>query len=304
MLPPLRSWLYAPGNNAKLLERVFAAGADAVILDLEDAVPPAEKARAREMVAATVAAHADVPGPALFVRLNPPESGLTREEIDVVVRPGLDGLRLPKVERVHTVQDVDGWLAAAEERAGLARGSIPLVCGIETAVGIQNAAAIAAASPRVLGLAFGAVDFVRDVGAQPSAEGLETLYARSALVVASRAAGIRPPVDSVYARIQDDEGLERTTRQGRALGYFGRGTIHPRQVPIVNAVYTPSDAELGWARDVVDAAAQARTAGTGALQLPNGDFVDIPVVQRAEALLHLAERLGLAGFDAAPAAHL
>jgi citrate lyase subunit beta/citryl-CoA lyase len=295
MLPPLRSWLYAPGNNAKLLERVFTAGADAVILDLEDAVPPAEKERARAMVAATVAARRGVPGPALFVRVNPPETGLIWSDIEAVVQPGLDGLRLPKVEHAQTVENVNTLVTGAEERAGLPRGSVPLVCGIETAVGIRHADDIGRASARVVGLAFGAVDFVRDVGAEPSAEGLETLYARSSLVVSSRAAGIRPPVDSVYARIQDDDGLERSTRQGKALGFFGRGAIHPRQIPIINTVYTPTADEVAWAQTVVSEAARATTLGVGAIQLPNGDFVDIPVIRRAEAILQLAERLRAVG---------
>jgi citrate lyase subunit beta / citryl-CoA lyase len=294
ILAPLRSWLYAPGNNPKLLQRVFSARADAVILDLEDAVPFNEKERARAMVADAVQTRAGTSGPAVFVRINHPSSGLALQDIEAVVGPGLDGLRVPKVESAETVTQVDEWIWEAEAKSGLSPGSIPLVCNVESAAGVWRADAIAAAGPRVLALAFGGVDFGRDVGATSGPDGLETLYARSRLVLASRVAGVRPPVDGVYTQLADDEGLERTTQQGRALGFFGRSAIHPRQIPIINRIYTPLPHELAWARRVVQTAREAeRSSGAGALQLPSGEFVDVAVVRRAEALLHLAEELGV-----------
>jgi citrate lyase subunit beta / citryl-CoA lyase len=289
--PPIRSWLYAPGNNPKLLERVFSAGADAVILDLEDAVPPAEKGRARELVAIAVRARHGRGGPAVFVRINHPDSGPAEEDVAAVVGPGLDGLRVPKAEEARTVERVAAWVADAERRAGRPVGELGLVCNIESAAGIWRAAEIASAHPRVRALGFGVADFARDVNALVGPEALETLYARSRLVLASRVAGIGPPVDSVHTQLQDDEGLERTTRQGRALGFFGRSAIHPRQVGIINAVYTPTAEEVERARDVVQAAATAEVTGSGALQLPDGQFVDIPIVRRAEETLRLAEAL-------------
>lgn len=288
---PIRSWLYAPGNNPKLLQRVFTAGADAVILDLEDAVPPSEKEHAREMVAEAVRARAGQAGPLVFVRVNHPHSRLAEADLRAVVHAGLDGVRVPKVEDAATVRLVDDWLSDAERGAGLAAGSLPLVCNIETARGLRNAEEIAAASPRILALGFGAVDFVQDIAATPEPEGLATLYARSALVIACRVAGIPSPVDSVYTRLDDAAGLERSTREGRALGFFGRSCIHPRQVPVVNAVYTPTLAELQSARRLVEAARAAEAAGRGALQLENGEFVDLPVVRRAERVVRLAEQL-------------
>ena len=198
---PIRSWLYAPGNNPKLLERVFTGGADAVILDLEDAVPPSEKEHARDLVAETVRQRAGQPGPLLFVRINHPASGLAEADVRAVVQPGLDGLRVPKVEDAATVERVDGWLREAEAPAGVLIGSVPMVCNVESARGVRNAEEIASASPRVRSLAFGAVDFVQDVGARPEPDGLATLYARSALVIACRVAGVQPPVDSVYTQL-------------------------------------------------------------------------------------------------------
>ena len=299
---PIRSWLYAPGNNARLLQRVFEAGADGVILDLEDAVPVAEKARARSMVAEVVrarasASHAEsdsvggqVAGPTLFVRINHPESGLAQADIDAVVGPGLAGLRLPKTEDAQTVQRVADWVrrSGGTCRPGGWRAAADV--RLETARGVWRAGEIAAA-PRVLSLVFGAIDFGRDVGAEPGPDGLETLYARSQLVLASRVAGIAQPVDSVYPRLQDDEGLARSTRQARALGFFGRSALHPRQVPIINAAFTPTDAEVARAREIVAAAAAAERTGSGAVQLADGEFIDAPVLRRAEAILHLAQAL-------------
>jgi citrate lyase subunit beta/citryl-CoA lyase len=283
------------------LDRVFGAGADAVILDLEDAVPPGEKERARRMVADTVRARpVGGPQPALFVRINHPDTGLAHDEIEAVVGPALRGLRIPKVESAETVAQVDDWLSQAEERAGLRSGSIGLICNIESAAGVWRAEAIAAARPRVLGLAFGGVDFARDVSATASPDARETLYARSHLVLASRVAGVRAPVEGVYTRLADDAGLERATREARALGFFGRSALHPRQVPIINQVFTPGPEELAWAHRVADAARDAESrSGSGALQLPNGEFIDVAVVRRAEALLQLAEAYGFTGAEGA-----
>jgi citrate lyase subunit beta/citryl-CoA lyase len=294
-LPPIRSWLYAPGNNPKLLERVFPAGADAAILDLEDAVPPAEKERARGLVAEAVRGRDGQAGPATFVRINHPGTDLAEEDIRAVVQPGLDGLRIPKVEDAETVRQVEACLAEAERRAGLPGGRVALVCNLESAAGIWRALEIASARPRVLALAFGGVDFARDVGATVGPGGLETLYARSRMVLASRVAAIRPPVDGVYTRLQDEAGLEASTRQSHALGFFGRSAIHPRQLRIINAVYTPTEDELARARQIVESAARAETTGSGAFQLPDGEFVDVAIVRRAEALLHLAEALASRG---------
>lgn len=280
--PLLRSWLYAPGNNAKLLERVFTAGADAVILDLEDAVPPGEKAIAREMVAATVATFAG--GPALFVRINHPDSDLARDDTRAVASPALTGLRIPKVERPVDVQRVAAWLDESDSGA-------VIVCIIESALGVWNAVEIAAAHPRVLALAFGAADFCRDTGAVPGAEGTELLYARSRLVLASRVAGIRPPVDTVHTNVQDEQGLRRAAEQAQALGFFGKAAIHPRQVGIINEAFTPGRAEVEQARRIIAEYEQAEGAARGAFQTAGGELVDLAIVRRAQDLLKLAQEL-------------
>ncbi len=293
-LPPIRSWLFAPGNVPRFLDRVFGSDADAAVLDLEDAVPVAEKDRARALVAETLERRAVNPATRTlsFVRVNGCRSRELEADLATVIRRGLDGLRVPKVESAEEIVELDARLCDAERSAGLDVGWLPFVCGIESAAGIMAAAAIADASPRVLALSFGAADFAADVGAREGPDRAETLAARSVLVLASRTAGIRPPVDSVHVMLDDEAGLERTTHAGRDLGFFGRGAIHPRQVQVINAVYTPDAATLARARAIIAAAEEAAALGSGSLRLADGTFVDLAIVRRAHLVVRLAETLG------------
>jgi citrate lyase subunit beta / citryl-CoA lyase len=259
-----RSYLFAPGHNAKLLHRVFEAGADAVMLDLEDAVPPDAKDTARAMVAEALADH-----PA-WVRVNAART--ERCEADLAAVGGWAfGIRIPKAESADDVH----WVA---ERAP----GKPIICAIESARGVLAAAEIAAA-PGVRHLAMGGVDLQSDLNAGNG--NLQTLYVRSHLVVVSRAAGLEPPIDSVWPRLDDEAGLREQATFARSLGFFGKSAIHPRQLPILHEVFTPSERELGWAREVV---AAFEAAGGAALRLPGGEFVDLPVARRARRLLELA----------------
>lgn len=289
-LPPIRSWLYVPGDRPDRIDKAFGLGADAVIIDLEDAVRASEKDAARRNAVAAIDAHATRGGPALFVRVNDIADPGTASEITELVRPGLAGIRFPKCEDPGAVAAACATVATAERAAHLPDGGVAVVCGIETARGLWNAHAIATAAPRVMALGFGAADFARDLSLEPDADGRETLYARSALVVASRVAGIRPPVESVQTDIADVDRLRRTTRAARALGFFGRSVIHPTQIDIVNEAFTPSDAEIARARAVV-AAARGGVAAHGALRMVSGEFVDVAIVRRAEDTLRLAELL-------------
>jgi citrate lyase subunit beta/citryl-CoA lyase len=259
-----RSYLFAPGHNAKLLGRVFEAGADAVMLDLEDAVPPDAKATARAMVAEALADH-----PA-WVRVNAARTELCEADLAAVGERAF-GIRIPKAESAGDVH----WVA---ERAP----GKPIICAIESARGVLAAAGIAAA-PGVRHLAMGGVDLQNDLNAGNG--NLQTLYVRSHLVVVSRAAGLEPPIDSVWPRLDDEAGLREQAEFARSLGFFGKSAIHPRQLPILHEVFTPSERELGWAREVV---AAFEAAGGSALQLPGGEFVDLPVAQRARRLLELS----------------
>ena len=260
-----RSYLFAPGHNAKLLDRVFTAGADALMLDLEDAVPPAHKPTARRMVAAALA---DPPAPArAWVRVNAARTEDCAADLDAVAADA-HGIRIPKAESPDDV----AWVAAR------ALGK-PIICAIESARGLLAAAEIAAA-PGVAHLAMGGVDLQRDLST--TGGNLQTLYARSHLVVCSRAAGIGPPIDSVFPHLADDDELRAQAEFARSLGFFGKSAIHPRQLPVLHAVFTPSERELAWAREVVAAFDAARGA---AVALPDGEFVDLPVAQRARRLL-------------------
>jgi citrate lyase subunit beta/citryl-CoA lyase len=260
-----RSYLFAPGHNQKLLAKVFCAGADAVMLDLEDAVPPEAKAAARERVA--VALSED---PA-WVRVNAVRTDECTADLDAVA--GLAaGIRIPKVESAEDV----AWIA---DRAP----GTPLICAIESARGILAAAEIATA-PGVRHLSMGGVDLRRDLNAGDGDQPM--LYARSHIVAASRAAGLAPPIDSVYPHVAHENGLRAQAEHARALGFFGKSAIHPRQLPILHDVFTPNDEELAWAREVIDAFA---ATGGESLQLDSGEFVDVPVADRARGLLALAD---------------
>jgi len=259
-----RSYLFAPGHSEKLLRRVFDAGADAVMLDLEDAVPLDAKPQAREMVAAVLTER-----PA-WVRINAVRTPLSAADLEAVA--GLAaGIRIPKVESAADVE----WV---RERAP----ATPLICAIESARGLLAAEEIAFV-PGVRHLSLGGVDLRRDLGAGDG--DLQTLYARSHLVVVSRAAGLGPPIDSVYARLDDEAGLRRQTEFARSLGFFGKSAIHPKQLSVLHEVFTPSEHEVAWAHAVLEAFEAARG---NAVKLGDGEFVDLPVAERARYLLQLA----------------
>lgn len=259
-----RSYLFAPGHNEKLLAKVFNAGADAVILDLEDAVPPDAKQAARAMVADTLTEHS------AWVRINAAQTNWAADDL-AAVGALAHGIRIPKVEAVSDVR----WVA---ERAP----GKPLLCAIETAKGVVNALRIAE-EPSVELLALGGIDLQKDLGV--ASGGAPLHYVRSHLVVAARAAGIAPPIDSVYPHIHDDEGLSREATESRSLGFFGKSAVHPAQLPTIHAVFDPDADEVHWAHQVIAAFDASNGA---AVRLPTGEFVDLPVAKRARNILQLA----------------
>ncbi|GAC1645274.1 MAG: CoA ester lyase [Candidatus Dormibacteraceae bacterium] len=256
-----RSWLFAPGHNEKLLRQVFDGGADVVLLDLEDAVPPDNKDRAREMVAEAAA------GRPCWVRVNKARSETCELDLEKVFRSAL-GIRIPKVESAADV----AWVA---ERAP----GVPLDCTIESARGVLAAFEIASAPACAL-LSYGGLDLAADLGI-PGGE-QETLYARSYLVVAARSAGKPPPSDGVYPMLYDDDGFRKEAEAARRLGFFGKSAIHPRQVPIIHEVFAPSPEEVAWAKAVMEAFVQS---GGAATRTASGEFVDTPVAERARRIL-------------------
>lgn len=289
--PLARSHLFAPGDDPRLLGKVFEAGADAVVLDLEDAVAPARKADARRLVAEALARPRSLPGPLVEVRINAVDTGLWGDDLDAVVGPGLAMVRVAKAESAADLAEVAARIDALEVQRGLAPGSIALIPTIESAAGVLRAEAMAGV-PRVWGFAFGATDFLRDIGAPPDAGDRALLHAQAHLVLVSRAAGLQAPIASVHTKLDDEEGLRRTTIEARELGFFGRSCIHPRQVPVVHEVFTPSPAEIASARAIATAWRAAVDRQAGRLALPDGQFLDRAVALRATALLALAEAVG------------
>lgn len=287
---PLRSLLFAPGNEPRKVRRVATFGADAIILDLEDAVPDAEKVATRAMVRDAIPT---LRGPLVCVRVNGLATGLTAGDIETVIDPGLDAIVLPKTERPEDITAVDAMIAAAEDRAGLDRGRVRLLPLVETAPGVLQAAAIAAASSRVLTLAFGSGDYTRDLELPTirwSLEGTEILWARAKLVVDARAARRPRPIDGPYLAVRDSRGFEEDCRTASRLGYQGKICIHPSQVATANRVFAPDPEELAFCRKVVEAFRAAEAQGSASITV-DGIFVDYPVAEKAERIIALAAAL-------------
>lgn len=266
MSAPARSFLFVPGDRPERFAKACAAGADAVIVDLEDAVPASGKLAARDALAAWLS-----PAHPVLVRINGADSAWFRDDLALCGLPGVAGVVLPKAEREHDL----AIIAAAGAPAIL-----PL---IESAQGMWNAIALAR-SPCVQRLLFGAIDFSLDLGIREGHEQL--LYFRSQLVLASRVAGIQAPVDGVTTALDDPELVRQDTVRGRALGFGGKLCIHPKQVPTVNAAFAPSAAELAWAARVLEAAADSN----GAAVALDGKMVDRPVISIAQQMLDEAAR--------------
>jgi citrate lyase subunit beta/citryl-CoA lyase len=280
--------LFAPGSVPKLLERVFEAGADSVILDLEDAVALNAKQEARGLVAATIERRPTTPAVPLFVRVNALATGMLSDDLAAVVHPRLTGIKLPKVESADDLRACDAFLADLERSRGIPVGSIAVMAGIESAAGVEAAFDIAQAATRLWCLSFGAEDFAADIGADPSPGAVESLYARSRLVIASRASRIAPPFDSVYPHLDRPSGLARNARSGRRLGFQGKSVIHPSQLATVHEIYGPSESQVAWAERVLDAFAREEAKGVAAFRL-DGSLIDYAMVRRAEHVLRIRE---------------
>src|SRR5262245_5216790 len=250
-MPLARSFLYVPANREKFLEKAIGLPSDAFIFDLEDSVPPAEKANAR----AGVREYAPkIAGGRVWVRVNGLETGLADADLDTVVGAGLAGLFLPKVETPDEVRRWDAMIGVLEGARGVAAGALKLVISIESALGVLNAYAMATAAARVVSLTFGGAqdgDLNTDLSCAWSIDGPEMLHARSHALLAARAARFDTPLDGVFADVRDAEGFERDTALSRRLGYRGRKLIHPAQIEPCNRLYRPSAAELDYYARVI-----------------------------------------------------
>lgn len=287
MTSALRSFLFTPGNHPRRVDKVFSIGADAAILDLEDAVAIAEKAATRGMIVEALGR----PRACLaYVRVNAMDTVFCYDDLAEVVVPGLDGIVLPKVESAAGLKTIDWLLRQLERKASLPEGGIDLIPIIETAAGLMAAEEIARAGSRVRRLAFGAGDFTFDLNMTWTADEQELDYSRSRLVAVSRAAGLEPPIDSVWFDLQDLSGLRTSADKVQKMGYQGKMCIHPTQVSVVNEVFTPSDEAVAFAKRVVDAFQEAEANGSAALQV-DGKFIDYPIVYRAQRVLQTVETI-------------
>ena len=285
-----RSMLFLPGNNPNLLINGNSLGADAVIFDLEDAVSPAEKDAARILVRNTMR-YMDFRGCEIIVRINSIDTPYWKQDLDAILpqQPGL--ILLPKTGSAQDVQEADSYMTELEQKLGLAPNTVGLMPLIETALGVENAFAIATASQRVQALFLGAEDLTADLRCKRTKEGREIEYARTRLVMAARAAGVEV-YDTPFTDVNDDEGIRKDAAYAKALGFSGKASISPRHVGAINEVFSPTQADIDYAYEVMDAIALAKEQGKGAIAL-RGKMIDAPIVIRAEQTIAMAEALGL-----------
>ncbi|MEV7348540.1 CoA ester lyase [Micromonospora chalcea] len=277
-----RSYLYVPGDRADLLDKAAGRGADALVLDLEDAVTPARKAHARETVAGYLGAAAPA-GPELWVRINSDQVAADVE----VLSPAAAGVWVPKAEP-ELLAEVDAALTRVQRRTGPDAPAFRVVALIETARGVLTAPRVAEA-PRVLRLGLGEADLAGELGLQPGPERAEFAPIRSQVVVASAAAGITPPVGPVETTLRDPERLELTTRALLRQGFRARSAIHPGQIATINEVFTPTEAEVASARAVLEALERAERGGSGVATDADGRLLDRAVVRAAAEVVRRAE---------------
>lgn len=291
---PLRSILWVPGNKEQWIQNAPQYGADALILDLEDSVPPHEKPRARQLVRKALKTLGTAGG-TIFVRVNDLESGLIEPDLEAVVSSGLYGIRLPKVRGAEDIVAVDGLLRVFEQRAGLAVGTVLTMPGLETARAIREAYEIVTASPRVCHTGVGHMksgDAARALGYVWSKEGKETLYIRSKVLLDARAAGDPYPCAGPWSDIGDLEGLRAYCLEMRQLGYTGFTALHPSHVPIANEIFTPSRGEIAYWQGIILAMEEAEKANRAAV-LYQGQMIDIAMAKTAKAMLEMARQLGI-----------
>jgi citrate lyase subunit beta / citryl-CoA lyase len=284
--PVIRSLLFAPANEARKVRHLVDSGADAVVLDLEDAVADSQKVAARAIARDALSG---LRGPLRCVRVNPLGTGLTEGDIAAVVCADLDALVLPKVEHRRDLEIADRLIRLAEAREGIALGSVVMLVLIETARGLTMSDRIARFTDRRIRIVLGSGDLGTDL-ARPTIRGslVEALaYGRGKLVYDARAAGLAGPIDGPCLYVRDIDALEVDCRAGAALGHTGKVCIHPAQVPVVNRVFSPSPEELDYAKQVIEAFETAETAGAAAIEV-GGVFIDYPIVYKARRILSLA----------------
>ncbi len=275
-----RCLLFMPGDDLKKIQKGISLGVDSIIMDLEDGVALNRKAEARETIA-TALSDLNFGRSERLVRINPIGSGLQRDDLEAVLPYQPDGIVIPKVERADQVQWVSKQIHDEHTR---------LLVLIESARAIVNLKEIAAADPRIDALIFGSEDFASDIGATRTREGQEISYARNAVVIHAAAFGLQP-IDTLVTDFNDEARLIEDCRLGVQLGFVGKLAIHPKQVNVIQAAYTPSDAEIDRARKLIEAHDRHQAGGSGAFAI-DGQMIDMPIVRAAEQVLAKARAAG------------
>jgi len=289
----IRSWMFVPGHRQRMIDKAFGLDADAIMLDIEDGVAPNEKDAARKNIAESLGREKTPGSPARYVRINAIGHARIDADLEAVIRPGLEGLVCPKIDTPDEVRKIDAILNDQEPKNNLKKSSIKLLIAIESPRGLLNAPAIAASSPRVAGLLFGAEDFGREIGLPTVREGeaRDLIYARSSIVIAAASSHVQA-VDGVWVDLNDTQGLSGFARQSRRLGFSGMSCIHPAQVDAINTTFSPTAEEIDYCQKVLQAFEEANARGDGSIAL-GGQLIDRPIVERARRTIDMARSLGI-----------
>ncbi len=281
-----RTMMFVPGNNPAMLKDAGIYGADSIMFDLEDAVSLSEKDAARILVfnALTTQDYGDAE---LVVRVNGLDTPFFKNDVYAMVKAGVDVIRLPKTESAEMMRQLESVIEEAEKKFSIEVGTTHMMAAIESAKGVLNAPEIAAASDRMIGIALSAEDYTTDMKTHRYPDGAELEFARNMVLHAARAAGIAA-FDTVFTNMNDTEGFISETQYIHQLGFDGKSLVNPRQIPLVNQVYAPSESEIEKAEDVINAIEEAKAKGSGVISL-NGQMVDRPVVLRAQRVMKLAK---------------
>lgn len=285
-----RSMLFVPGANAAMVSNSFIYSADAIMFDLEDSVALREKDAARLLVFHALQ-HPMYQAIETIVRVNALDSEFGINDLEAVVRAGVDIVRLPKTDSAQDVIDMEKHIARIEAECGREVGSTGMLAAIESAEGINNAVDIAHSSPRLIGIALGAEDYVRNLRTERSPEGIELLFARCSILQAARAAGIAA-FDTVYSDANNEQGFLNEAAHIKQLGFDGKSLINPRQIELLHNLYAPTSKELEHAQRVIEAAEAAALEGLGVVSL-NGKMIDGPIIERARLVLQRAALSGI-----------
>lgn len=285
-----RSMLFVPGANAAMVSNSFIYAADSIMFDLEDSVALREKDTARLLVFHALQ-HPLYKEIETVVRVNALESEFGIKDLEFVVRAGVDIVRLPKTDSAQDVIDMEREITRIEQECGREVGSTGMLAAIESASGITNVVSIAKASPRLIGIALGAEDYVRNLRTERSPEGTELLFARCSILQAARAAGISA-FDTVYSDANNEEGFLREASLIKQLGFDGKSLVNPRQIELLHNLFAPTQKELDHATKVIDAAEAAERQGLGVVSL-NGKMIDSPIIERARLVVQRAALSGI-----------